>query len=673
MGQVSIFKTPTTPDNYINGVMDVLTLVSENYKISLSKLLEECSSEKGGFFAHASTISTNAIVEGKTAKTGLICTKGFRDILTIREGGKDEAYNWNLDYPPPYVPRYLTFPVSERINSEGGVELSLKEDEVRHAIRQFKKWNVKAIAVSLLWSIANPAHELKIGQIIKEEWPGVSYTLSHQLNPVIREYRRTSSAVINASLGPLINIYISNLDGRLKEKGYLGQLSLITSTGGIMSVNEFTKKPIYSVDCGPAMAPVAGKSYAGRELGISNVITVDMGGTSFDVSCVTQGGISISREAKIGSHILGINKVDTRSIGAGGGSIGWVDSGGLLKVGPKSAGAIPGPACYAQGGEDATVTDANLLLGYLDPDYFLGGKIKLDWHLAEKMIQQKVGNPLNLEPTEAAFSIWNTVNINMVTAIKDITIWQGIDPREYLIIAGGGAAGLHILPIMRELEVKQALVPKIAGALSAVGGIFADISTEYSASYYTKSNRFDYENVNKTLANLEEQAEAFFQREEIAKENRTLEFYVEAHYPYQIWDLSVALRGRRLINETEVEQLVGDFHEVHERVYGIKESGQHIECVYWRVKATGLVPKPRIKEMSQISEDLSARLVRKRKAYFRDIGGMVETPVYRGGRLAPGNKITGPAIIEEPTTTIVVHPKSEVIVTKWGSYLIKLD
>jgi len=672
-GKIGVFKTPTTPLNYIEGVLNTLKLVSEYYKIPVKKVLEKCSSANGGIFSHGSTLSTNAIIEGKTAKTGLICTRGFRDILTIREGGKEDPYNWDVDYPPPYVPRYLTLPVTERVNSEGGVEIPLNEEEVRQAIRQFKKWNVQAIAVCLLWCITNPAHELRIGEIVKEEWPEIPYTLSHQLNPVIREYRRTSSAVINASLGPLISKYVFDLDGSLKKEGYLGELSLLTSTGGVMSVKELREKPIYSVDCGPAMAPVAGKAFAARELGKDNVITIDMGGTSFDVSCVTQGEISISREAKIDSHILGINKVDSRSIGAGGGSIAWVDSGGLLRVGPRSAGAVPGPACYGRSGKDATVTDANVVLGYIDPHYFLGGAMKLNRRLAEEAIQKNVGNPLNLELTEAAFSIWNTVNINMVTAIRDITIWQGIDPREYLLVSGGGAAGLHFIPIMRELEMKQALVPKVAGAISAVGGLFADLSTEYSASHYTQSNRFDYEGVNKELENLEKQGVAFLERAGVALKNRRVEFYVEAHYPYQIWELSVPLRGKRIDNEKELAQLVDDFHEVHERVYAIKEPGQYVECVYWRVKATGLMPKPKIEETPLASGDLSAALVGKRKAYFKDLGGVVETPIYRGDKLKAGNVIIAPAIIEEPTTTIVILPKSQATVTKWGSYLVDLE
>jgi N-methylhydantoinase A len=392
-------------------VIDDLKQASEALKLPLTKLMEECSSTAGGSFIHGSTISTNAMVEKKVAKTGLICTKGFRDILTIREGiRRPNPYHWDLDFPQPYIPRYLTLPVSERINAEGGVEIPLNEEEVRQVIRQFKEWNVEAIAVSLLWSITNPIHELKIGRIIEKEWPPIPYVLGHQVNPCIREYRRTSSAVIDASLKPIISKYISSFINRLKETGYKGEMLMLTSSGGVMSTDELMQKPIYSVDSGPSLAPNAGLWFAAREFGKLDCVTVDMGGTSFDVACITDGEIKVSRESFIEEHILSIPKVDTRSIGAGGGSIAWVDSGGLIHVGPQSAGSVPGPASYGRGGKEATVTDANVVLGYIDPEYFLGGKMPLNRKWAELAIQEKVAKPLKLTLEEAAFTIWSTVN-----------------------------------------------------------------------------------------------------------------------------------------------------------------------------------------------------------------------------------------------------------------------
>jgi N-methylhydantoinase A len=668
-GDIALFKTPTTHEKYADAVIKNLESGSNSLDISLKELMKGCSTFIGGSLVHGSTISTNALIENKVAKTGLICTRGFRDMLLDREGGKAEPFNWNIDYPAPYIPRYLTLPVTERMNAEGDVETPLNEDDVRDAIKQFKKCNVEAIAVSLIWSIANPKYELRIGEIIEEEWPGIPYVLSHQINPIIREYRRTSSAAINASLIPIIEKYVSSFKERLRDIGYTGEMLMLTSSGGVMSAEELTEKPIFSIDCGPSLAPTAGLWFAERETGKRDVITVDMGGTSFDVSCVSNGEIAVSREAWIGDHMLGFSKVDSTSIGAGGGSIIWIDSGGLLHVGPQSAGSNPGPACYGQGGNEPTITDTNVILGYIDPDYFLGGSMKLKADLARKSMQ-KIADRLNLGLEEAAFTAWSTVNVNMITAIEDITVWQGIDPREYLFVSGGGAAGLHIIPIVRELGAKEILIPKTASVISAMGGVFANITSEFSASLFADSRNFDYEKINTILADLEVQAENFLNRAGVPSEMRRIEFHVEARYPYQVWEISVPLRSNRISDESDLHQLIGDFHDVHERIFGIKEEGQSIECIYWRAKAIGITSKPKLREVPVDSEDPSAALKGTRQAYFRERGGMVKTNIYEGDLLQEGNLIEAPAVIEEPTMTIVVFPGSQVRITELGSYLI---
>jgi len=666
-GSWDIFKSPTTPDDVTVGVIETLRLVSEYYNMPLKDFMAQCAS-----FTHGSTIATNAIIQRKVAKVGLICTKGFRDILTRREIGKDSAFEWDMDYPEPYVPRYLTLPVTERINSEGGVEIPLDEDDVRTAIRQLKKYNVEVIAICLMWSVVNPVHEQRINEIIKEEWPEVPTVLSSELTPIIREYRRTSSTVINASLIKVVRSYVSRLARGLEEIGYQSPIAMLTSSGGIAAVDEIARKPIYSVDSGPAMTPVAGRAVAEMERGVNNVITVDMGGTSFDICAITNGNIMVSRDCKVLDHYLGISKVDSRSIGAGGGSIAWVDPGGLARVGPQSAGAIPGPACYGLGGTEPTVTDANIVLGYLNPDYFLGGRLKLAPQLSESAICEKIATPLKLGILEAAFTIWMTVNYNMLGAIQDMTVWQGIDPREYLIVAGGGAAGMHIQAIAKELGMKEILIPKFAGVLSSVGGIFSNLIGEFSSSYFTESTRFNYDAVNDVLARLEKQAEEFLLRHNVVSEDGKIEFYVEARYPYQIWELDVPLRSNRIRNEQELRQMVDDFHDVHGRVFAIKEPEQYIECVHWRVRAIGEVAKPAIKELSYGGKDPSAALKGKRSAYFGELGGLVETLVYDGAKLMYGNRIEAPAIIEEPTTTIVILPGGRATVTKFGSYLVEL-
>ena len=672
-GKLNLFKTSTTPDDYAKGVIEGLGLAAEFYKLPMDRFMKLCSSNNRGAIAYGSTIATNAVIQKKVGKVGLICTKGHRDILTFREGGKEDPFNWDIDYPDPYVPRYLTLPVTERIDAQGEIVTPLNEKETREAIKELRRYKVQVIAVALLWSIVNPIHEKRIGEIIEEEWPGQLYFLSHVINPVIREYRRTISTVINASLMPVVGPALRGFDERLRRLGYEGDLSLISAFGGIMSLKDMFEKPIYMIDSGPTGAPVAGLLFARRELGREDVVTCDMGGTSFDVSRVTGGEIRTSLDAKIGFDYVGIRKVDTRSIGAGGGSIAWVDSGGLLHVGPESAGSQPGPACYDRGGTRPTVTDANLVLGYLNPEYLLGGRMKLNKKLASEVIEKHLAKPLNIGLLEAAFSIWNTVCVNMTDAIKTITSWEGIDPKEYVFVSGGGAAGLHTIPMMMDMGVSQLVIPKTAGALSAVGGLAADMVADFQRNYESNTGHFDFKGVNKILAILEKEATAFLESNAVKPKDRRLEFSVDARYYSQPWELTIPLRVRSFHGEKDVTRFVRDFHEIHERMRGSKEEGQFIECSNWRVKAVGKTKELGFSQAKPRSKTLSrGALIGRRKAYFKDLGGVVETPVYNGDQLNAGNRIKAPAIIEEKETTIVTFPGSEIIVSKLGNYIVKL-
>jgi N-methylhydantoinase A len=325
------------------------------------------------------------------------------------------------------------------------------------------------------------------------------------------------------------------------------------------------------------------------------------------------------------------------------------------------------------GGEEPTVTDANVLLGYLAPDYFLGGRMKIDSRLSEKVIEEKIGKPLDLGILEAAYTIWTTVNHNMVAAIEDITIWQGVDPREYLLIAGGGASGLHIVPIAQELKMKKIIVPKLSGVLSAVGGLAADMTMDFHISHFTDTRLFDYEGVNRQLRALEEQARAFLSRAGAALENTYVQFFTEARYAYQVWELNIPLKAGQIKDEEALAQLVEDFHNAHQKVFGINEPGELIEFVNWGVQATAKMPEVKIQELPQGNPDPASALVGKRDAYFRELGGLGKTPVYRGEKLLAGAHVVGPAIIQEPTSTLVVFPGSTTTVSRWGNYLIELE
>jgi len=663
----SCFKSRTTPGDLIVGVLDVLKAAASHYDMLVNEFLAQTT-----LFAYGTTSGTNAVIEQKGAKTGFICTKGFRDTLLIREGGKEDIYNMYVDYPEPYVPRYLTLGVTERINSEGGIEISLNENEVREAIRQFKKWNVEAIAVGLLWSIANPVHEKRIGEIIEEEYPNVDYSLSHDVNPVIREYRRFSATAIDASLKKLVIHEVTDLRKYLEESGFSGVLLFSISSGGQTSAEDVVRKPIFMVLSGPSMGPVAGNRIASAELDRYNIITIDMGGTSFDASIITNGRLPMYKEGVIGDFMLGMPSVDVKTIGAGGGSIAWLDASKFIHVGPRSAGAVPGPACYNQGGSEATVTDANLARGFLNHEYFLGGAIRIFPELAENVISRQIAEPLGLRTAEAAALICLTCEQNMIRLIKEMTIRQGVDPREYVMVAGGAAAGLHAVPIARELGIRRILVPKTAGVLSALGLLVSDVRCSFAKSFFTDSLHFDYGGVNKVLRELEVQAKKYLAKMNVSGKNGRIEFTTEVRYPAQVYQLTLDLRNEQIESEQDLALTVRDFHDLHEKVYSVRNPEDYVEFVEWGALAVGSLAKVSMKEQLESMEDSSSAVKEKRPAYFVEGKDFVETTVYDGDRLTYGNVIAGPAIIEEKLTTVVVFPQCKATVTRLGNYLLEM-
>ena len=429
-GDLFLGKALTTPERLYDGLEDAVTDSATEIGLDVRALLQSSD-----LFVYSTTQATNAILEGRTARTALLVTEGFPDILVRREGGRLDPFNFAKENPEPYVPRRLTFEIPERVDSEGLVYTPLDVDRVVQVLKTLSELKVEAIAVSLLWSIVNPVHELAVGKLIEQHLAGVPFTLSHQINPIIREYRRTSSAAIDASLKPLMQHHLRDIDAGLRKSGFDGELVAATSFGGVMHMDDLMRRPIYAVKSGPALAPIAGKTYSESEAGLGQVIVCDTGGTSFDVSLVRDGRVVFTRETWLGEqftgHLTGLSSVDARSIGAGGGSIAWIDSGGLLRVGPRSAGADPGPACYGRGGNLCTVTDSALVLGYLDPDYFLGGRMKLDVNAARRVVDEiavALGQPL----LASAYGILAVANELMVGAIKEITVDEGVDPRDSL-------------------------------------------------------------------------------------------------------------------------------------------------------------------------------------------------------------------------------------------------
>lgn len=627
-------------------------------------------------FIYGTTRATNAIVTQRTARTAMLLTEGFPDILVYRQGGKLNPHQLNVDYPDPYVPRHLTFEIPERIDAEGSVVRALDEARVRAVLAEVAAAGVEAVAVCLLWSIANPAHERRVGELVAELLPGVPCTLSHELNPVLREYPRASSTAIDASLKPLMQEQLRLLERHLAESGYSGDILVSASVGGVMHVEDMIERPIYLVKSGPAMAPIAGLSYAELEALGSNVVVVDTGGTTFDVSLVRDGQVSHTRETWLGDiytgHLLGMGSVDIRSIGAGGGSIAWLDAGGLLRVGPQSAGSRPGPACYGGGGEEPTVTDAAVVLGYLNPAHFLGGKMPLD-AAAARRVMTPLAARLGKSVEDTALAIVTVANENMIKAIQEITVKEGFNPADSILVAGGGAAGLNILPIARALGMQRVLIPSTAGALSACGAHFSDIVREVGASRYTHTARFDYAGVNAALRSLDERLDAFadtLAARGLTECTRTLT--VEARYAGQIWEIELPLRVQRFADEADVAAFIDDFHAEHERVFAVRDPDNPIECIHWRARLTAALPRG---SQTKISRERKGALVAQgaRTAHFGGLRAESHlAAVHYGEALRPGDRIDGPAIIEEPTTTLVVYPGASARVTAYGHYLCEL-
>ena len=445
----AIGKALTTPQRIFDGMRAAIEVAAEECKLSGDALLR-----KTDMLIYGTTRATNAVVTQSTAKTAFLTTRGFRDILVLKEGGKYDPHDYSYDYPPPYIPRRYTFEIDERIDSQGNVVRPLDQAQAREVVRTLKERKFEAVAVSLLWSIANSTHEQAIARILDAELPGVPFTLSHQLIPIVREYRRASTTAVDASLKPLMQQHLRQMEEDLRAGGFAGELLIGTSAGGCQHVSEVATRPVQMLKSGPAMAPVAGQAYTTIEKLGGDAIVCDTGGTTFDVGLVRDGNLVYTRDSWLGrrwiGHMVAMSTVDVRSIGAGGGSIAWVDAGGLLRVGPHSAGAMPGPACYGRGGDKPTVTDAGVVLGYFDPDYFNGGRMTLDAAAAHRVIEA-LATAIGRSPRDTAFAIITIANELMIKAIHEITVSEGLNPRESVIVAGGGAAGLNIMPIAREL------------------------------------------------------------------------------------------------------------------------------------------------------------------------------------------------------------------------------
>jgi N-methylhydantoinase A len=655
------WKSPSTPRDLAGGIFDCLHLVARDLGLSLKGLLRGTE-----LFVHGSTVATNAILEGKGAKCGVLCTRGTKYTLWRGEGRRRDIFNFQVRAREPLVRPHLCLEVTERIDRDGQILIPLEEDGVRSAIHELRDLGCEALAVCLLWSVRNPTHERRIRAIVEEERPGVPLSLSSEIQPVLREYHRMSCVALNAMLQPVVARYLGNLERRLAESGYEGAFLVVSSDGGVLPVEEVARRPVLLLFSGPATGPSAGLYFANAERERSCLV-IDMGGTSFDVSTVVDGRITRTKDGRILDHPTGVSSVEILTLGAGGGSIASVDRAGMLLVGPRSAGAEPGPACYLRGGTEPTVTDAYVVLGYVLPDRFLGGRMRISADAAREAVLTKVAKPLRIPIERAALGICQVVREKMVNGILDMTVRRGIDPRELVIVTGGGATSVSVARLAMELGCRRVLIPRETSVLCAFGSLNADILLANVASLPTTSAAFDFDSVNRTLEALDARGQAFLENLGLPSERRETELHAAARYPMQVRELEVPLRGL-FFDEGTLRSLVADFHSTHRTRYKTADLDSDVEFVMWRHTARGIVPKVDLPELAVQSRNSSAALLELRPAYIEEKGAFADTPVFDADRVLRGMEITGPAMVVAPDNTILVPPRCQLRVGSRGYF-----
>ena len=659
-GNAEIHKTSTTPTDPSIGFFRGLEKAAARRGLPLDALLRQVET-----IVHGTTITTNAVLTGDGAATGFITTKGFRDVLNMRRGLKERQFE-KYAPPPALVPRRHIQPVAERINVLGEVLVPLDEQDVRAAARHFREQGIEAVAVSFLWSFRNPAHELKVRELLEQELPDAYVSLSTEILPQIRLYERNSTTALNACVGPVLSRYISRLLAQLEARHFTGNLLIMQSNGGVMSPRVAQRYASGTLLSGPAGAPMAGVFY-GHTHGFKNVITIDMGGTSFDVALVKDAEPGVTTEGMIGEHRIAAPILDIHTIGAGGGSIAWIDQGGLLAVGPKSAGAAPGPACYGRGGVLPTVTDAQYVLGYLDPACFEEGELEFDAGAARAAIDEHLARPLAMDLVAAADGIYQLVNSNMAAALGVVSVERGYDPREFVLVVAGGAGPIHAAAIARELDIPLILIPRASSVFCAAGMLISDLKHDYVRTYAADIDRVDTDQVTALFVEMAQTASNTLASEAVPGELVEIKYSADLRYIGQFNEVEVMLPGGELTDST-LTHLCDRFHLKHDSLYGYSMPGAGVELINLRITARGKTRKPVQERHEPGGADADPARRGTRAAWFA--GGFVETPVYDGLALVNGNRVAGPAIVVQPTTTIIVPPDFVLQCDDCNNYLM---
>jgi N-methylhydantoinase A len=663
LGELHEFKTATTPRDFSKGVLKTLKEASTHYKITLKEFLKQTE-----WIIHGTTVSTNALVQRKLSRTALITTAGFRDIIEMRRSLKIETKSMYDAFIPPYepiVPRYLRFGVEEKTNSRGEIIKPVAEAALKQVIEKIKQEKVEAVAICFINSYANPENEIKAADICKKYLDGVYVTYSSDILPKMGEYERESTCVISASVGPIVSKYLNGLQEKLKTSGFRGQLLMVQANQYVQSVPAIVRKPVYLTGSGPAAGP-AGAVHLGKLIGERNFLTGDMGGTTWDAAVVKNGQVSLKNGDWLGDDRLGIKVADVVSIGAGGGSIGWLNPLGLLQVGPQSASAEPGPACYGKGGTLPTVTDAAVVLGYLNPDNFCGGKIKLNVHLARTALET-LARPLQMTLEEAAQAMFFTVNSNMADCIAEISTRKGYDVRDFSLLAVGGGGPLCGVFIADILGMPRTVVPRFGASFCAWSMFFLNIGRDYLRSYLHKVDEADPREINRLYEDMVREAALDFKGFNVGKEELIIEKSVDARYQGQYHMLEIKLKSTE-ISRTNMSRMITEFHQIHKELFTFSLPGIPVEVTNLHLTAKIKPPSIQVKKIAEGTASPEPALIGRRKCYFNK--RMSDTPIYNGLKLKAGNVISGNAIIEEPTTTTVIPSGYVCTVDRYGNYNI---
>ena len=660
-GRVVVWKVSSTP-------ADPSQAVAQGVAEGLAQI--GAAAGDVAYFGHGTTVATNALIQHRGARIGLITSEGFRDLLEIGRQKRPDLYDLQADKPPTLVERRLRLEVPERLRHDGSVETPLDEAALRAAVRELRTAGVKGVAICFLYSFLDTAHEAAARRIVAEEFPDAFICASHEVAPEFREFERLSTTVVNAYLGPVMAFYIRGVADKLAALGVTPTPHLTQSNGGVISFETAARLPVRTVLSGPSTG-VVGAQVTARLSGIDDVITFDMGGTSTDVALMQAGEARLAREAVVHGYPIKAPMLDIHTVGAGGGSIAYVDSGGLLKVGPRSAGADPGPACYGRGNGEPTVTDANVVLQVLNPVELLGGRMKVRQELARAAID-RLGAALGMDAMATAQGIISVVTANMARAIRVISVQRGHDPRDYALVAFGGAGPLHAARLAAELDIKRVLVPRNPGILCAMGLLLADLRADFATTRLLPLSSSVTGEMEEIIAGLRRRCDAWFEDEGIAAAARRVGLTVDMRYAGQNYELSVPLPDGP-VTAAAIDGLAAGFAAAHQRLYGFVAHGEPMQLVTFRAEATGIVRKADLRPSPDAGPDPRQAEFGRRDVWLRETGGFVSCPLYDRERLAAGNRIEGPAIVEQMDSTTLVPPGAAATVDPYANLIMELS